>query len=271
MMHFNNPKGHLLPHLSTDNDMNQPSDLSTPCDSIKQEIQSLREELRRFIERTNQIHVNSIIADLKDEYAGLLSHHHVEQASDCLSHAMVRDCGMHDTCFQVFLDFLTTTSKHIKDGDITEEIVASYENQIRELRKKGPSDRCDICFTEVYRLFGKQVDLMRSLGILNRKENACEINDFPEDEIVTQIIEPLSSITRFQILKAVSTETKTFSDLSQLTKLRGGNLLFHLKKLQEAGMIIQRHERGDYIITEKGFRILNSIFDIYAHVTTQSA
>ncbi|MFH0967052.1 MAG: ArsR family transcriptional regulator, partial [Methanobacteriota archaeon] len=59
---------------------------------------------------------------------------------------------------------------------------------------------------------------------------------------------------------------KTFSDLSHLTKLRGGNLLFHIRKLQEAGMIIQRHERGDYIITEKGFRILSSIRDIFGYL-----
>jgi DNA-binding transcriptional ArsR family regulator len=249
--------------------MDQSSNVLTPCDSIKHEIHSLREELRRFIERTNQIHVNSIIADLKLEYAGMLSYHHVERASDCLSHAMVQDCEMHDTCFQIFLDFLTTTSKHIKDGDITEEIVNSYERQLEDLKKKGPYEKCGICFSEVYRLFGKQVDLMRSLGILNSKENIREVTDFPDDEIVSQIIEPLASTTRFQILKAVSTATKTFSDLSHLTKLRGGNLLFHLKKLQEAGMIIQRHERGDYIITEKGFRVLSSMCDIYTYLSDQ--
>jgi len=243
--------------------MDYSSELSAPLDSIKQELHSLRDELRRFIERTNQIHVNSIISDLRNEYSGLLANHQVEQASDCLNHAMVHECKMHDTCFQVFLDFLTTTSKHIRNGEITEEIVKSYENQLEELKKKGPFKKCDVCFTEVYRLFGKQVDLMRSLGILNRKEVDTIPIEIADEDIVSQIIEPLASTNRFQIIQAVSTDTKTFSELSHLTKLRGGNLLFHIKKLQEAGMIIQRHERGDYIITEKGFLVLRSVRETY--------
>ena len=65
-------------------------------------------------------------------------------------------------------------------------------------------------------------------------------------------------------MKALAAETKTFSALSHLTSLRGGNLLFHLQKLMESGMILQRHERGDYMITEKGFRVLRGVAELYA-------
>jgi predicted transcriptional regulator len=77
------------------------------------------------------------------------------------------------------------------------------------------------------------------------------------------MLEPLSNRQRLQILKATAVETKTFSELSELTGLRGGNLLFHLQKLLDSGMILQRHERGDYMITEKGFRLLNSLAEAY--------
>lgn len=250
--------------------MKNPPELTPPLDTIMQEIHSLRNELHRFIERTNQIHINAIVSDLKNEYIGLISKHHIEHTQECLSHQMVQDCSMYDTCFQVFSDFLTATSKHIKDGQVTEDIISSYETQLEELKKKGPFERCEICFGEVYRLFGKQLDLMRSLGILQKRECTVPVTVFPDEEVVTEIIEPIASVTRFQILQAVSAETKTFSDLSHLTKLRGGNLLFHIKKLQEAAMIIQRHERGDYIITEKGFRVLSSIRDIYSYLHDQT-
>jgi predicted transcriptional regulator len=70
-------------------------------------------------------------------------------------------------------------------------------------------------------------------------------------------------------MKALSTETKTFSALSLLTGLRGGNLLFHLQKLTDSGMILQRNERGDYMITEKGYAALIGIVETYQSMESQ--
>jgi len=80
--------------------------------------------------------------------------------------------------------------------------------------------------------------------------------------IVKEILDPISNIQRLQILKAVFEGTKTFTEFSELTGLRGGNLLFHLQKLLDGGMILQRHERGDYMITEKGYGVLKGIADL---------
>jgi predicted transcriptional regulator len=87
---------------------------------------------------------------------------------------------------------------------------------------------------------------------------------------VDNILEPLCHQKRFEILKAISAETKSFSALSKLTGLRGGNLLFHLQKLVEKGMIIQRHERGDYMITGKGFKVMEGVSSIYSALEPES-
>jgi predicted transcriptional regulator len=105
---------------------------------------------------------------------------------------------------------------------------------------------------------------MQTLGIYRKKNGTG--NDFagiPDDAVVKELLEPVASPPRFQILKALATGTRTFSDISQLTGLRGGNLLFHIRKLADAGMILQRHERGDYIITDKGFKTLTAIAQLY--------
>ena len=45
--------------------------------------------------------------------------------------------------------------------------------------------------------------------------------------------------------------------------LRGGNLLFHLQRLIDSGMIVRaRHERGDYLLTEKGYAVLKGVVGI---------
>jgi Predicted transcriptional regulator len=106
---------------------------------------------------------------------------------------------------------------------------------------------------------------MRSLGIYrSNKETSSSVADLSDEILVRDILEPLANRHRFRIVQSLAAETQTFSALSNLTGLRGGNLLFHLKKLQDAGMILQRHERGDYIITEKGYRTLKGIGTLYS-------
>ena len=111
----------------------------------------------------------------------------------------------------------------------------------------------------------KQIDLMRSLRVYRENDLTGEsMESLPEEEAVIEVLEPLSNKQRLQILKALFAETKTFSALAELTGLRGGNLLFHLQKLQDGGMILQRHERGDYMISEKGYRALRGVAELYS-------
>ena len=79
-----------------------------------------------------------------------------------------------------------------------------------------------------------------------------------------EILEPVSNNHRLEILRAVAFEMKSFSAFSELTSLRGGNLLFHLQKLLDSGLILQIHERGDYMITDKGLKILQGLKEIYS-------
>jgi len=72
----------------------------------------------------------------------------------------------------------------------------------------------------------------------------------------------LSSTARVQILKTLHDESKSFTALSKLTKLRGGNLLFHLDKLQSKGLIRQREERGEYQISLQSHNLLNSLLEV---------
>ncbi len=236
----------------------------TEIRELKKEVTGLRMDLKRFIEHANQQHVQNALTDLKQNYAGLFANDQVETAKSELSSNMVADCGMREKCYGVFLEFLQNTSKHIKDGCVSEEIIQSYRDQLKNMREAGPFDRCDTCFSQVYRLFEKQVDLMQSLGIYEDSSRDQEsITDIPEETAVKDLLEPIANVLRFQILKSLAAQTRTFSDISALTGLRGGNLLFHIKKLTESGMILQSHERGDYVITDKGFKTLNAVSALY--------
>jgi predicted transcriptional regulator len=236
----------------------------TEIRELKKEVTGLRMDLKRFIEHANQQHVQNTLTDLKQNYAGLFANDQVETAKSELSSNMVADCGMRDKCYGVFLEFLQNTSQHIKDGQVSEELIRSYRDQLKNMREAGPFDRCDTCFSQVYRLFEKQVDLMQSLGIYEDSTRGQEITtDIPEETAVKDLLEPVANVLRFQILKSLAAQTRTFSDLSGMTGLRGGNLLFHIRKLTDSGMILQSHDRGDYVITDKGFKTLNAVSALY--------
>jgi DNA-binding transcriptional ArsR family regulator len=236
----------------------------TEMRELKAEVTGLRTELKRFMEKANQQHVDSVLADLKHNYSDLFTNHQVESAKTDLSAHMVGDCRMRDKCYEVFMDFLQNTAKHIRDGQVSDEIIGSYREQMKAMRSKGPFDRCDTCFSEVHRLFEKQIDLMQSLGIYAKSHEAGGAGlDIPGEAVVKDLLEPVSNVQRFQILKSLAVQTRTFSDISQATGLKGGNLLFHIRKLTDSGMILQRHERGDYVITDKGFRTMTTIADLY--------
>ena len=235
----------------------------TEIRELKTEVSGLRTDLKRFIERANQKHVEGVLGDLKKNYAGLFTDHEVETAKGDLSAHMVNNCKMRGKCYEVFMDFLQNTSQHIRDGQVSDEIIQSYRDQMKAMRSKGPFDRCDTCFTEVHRLFEKQVDLMQSLGIYQKAGDTMREPAVPDDSVVKDVLEPVANIQRFQILKSLMVQTRTFSDFSQMTGLRGGNLLFHIKKLTDSGLILQRHERGDYVITDKGYKTMTAITQLH--------
>jgi len=232
---------------------------------VRSEIAGLRSELRRFAEHANRQHVETILGGLRREYADVFIEQNLSDADQRLRERMIRDCPMRERCYAAFYEFLKASAEHIRDGEVSEEVVRSYRDRLAAMRKGGKLETCSTCFTETNRLFEKQIELMRSLGIYREsREASSSVADLPDEVLVRDLLEPLANRHRFRIVQSLAAGTQTFSALSTLTDLRGGNLLFHLRKLQDAGMILQRHERGDYIITEKGYKALTGVAALYA-------
>ena len=146
-------------------------------------------------------------------------------------------------------------------------VLASIQADLKKLieeKEEREEQRSEVRLDEdVSELFERQVALIRSLRFYRTDEASRKaIQSVVEDDLVKNILEPLASKQRLQIIKLLSVQAHTFSFLSDSTGLRGGNLLFHLQKLIDAGMIIQHHERGDYMLTEKGYKVLYGLSDI---------
>ncbi|MBE0521670.1 MAG: winged helix-turn-helix transcriptional regulator [Candidatus Methanoperedenaceae archaeon] len=232
---------------------------------IKGKLNEIHRDMKRFMEQSNQQHLDTVLSGSRTNFANAVIGHVLGDIDEDLERNMVKKCEMRKTCKSKFTGFLQNNANLIKQDAVPEDVILKNQSDLNGLRSNAPSKQCEKCFSQVQTLFGKQVGLMRSLQIYNTdKEKKQELSVLPDELIVNDILEPLSNKQRLQILKAIAIETKTFSALSELTGLRGGNLLFHLQKLLDSGMILQRHERGDYMITDKGFKVLRSIGDMYS-------
>lgn len=231
---------------------------------IKEKLYEMHKDMKRFMEKSSQQHLDHILSGSRTNFTNAIIGHVLDDIEGGLESNMVKKCEMRETCKSNFTGFLQKNASLIKQDEVHEDVILKNQADLNGMRSNAPSKQCEKCFSNVQTLFGKQVDLMRSMQIYGTdKEQKQEISLLPDELIVNDILEPLSNKQRLQILKAIAIETKTFSALSELTGLRGGNLLFHLQKLVDSGMILQRHERGDYMITDKGFKVLRSIGDMY--------
>ena len=58
----------------------------------------------------------------------------------------------------------------------------------------------------------------------SKKDKKQDLSLIPAQTVIDDMLEPLCHTKRFEILKAVSGQSMSFSTLSKLTGLRGGNL-----------------------------------------------
>jgi DNA-binding transcriptional ArsR family regulator len=233
----------------------------------KAKLEAIHQDIKRLMERSNQEYLDLMLANLKKDILNSISTYVTDDIENGLERSMLDPCKMRETCKERFKGFLENNAMLIKQENIQKEDIGDKRAELEEIRKSVPFDKCNICFSEVDSLFDKQIKLITSLQIYdNNKEYKTEISTIPEEIMVKSVLEPISNKQRLQILKSMALETKTFTALSELTGLRGGNLLFHIQKLLENNMILQRHERGDYMITEKGYKLLIMLTDFIKYL-----
>jgi len=82
--------------------------------------------------------------------------------------------------------------------------------------------------------------------------------EMPSEE-VAQLIGPLANPYRIEIMKMISRQEMSFTQISKSLGLRTGHLQFHLKALKEAGYVRSSRRRRSYSITAKGIAALEGL------------
>jgi len=232
--------------------------------AIREKLSEMHSDIKKMMEYSNRLHFETALESSRQEYSNALLNHLFEDIETGLERNMVKKCPEKKNCTSAFTALLQQNAGLIKQRKVDDTPILDNRKKLDELSCGAPYSKCEKCFSEVSSIFIKQVNLVRSMRIYaDNQERKPEISALETGVVMSEILEPVSNNQRLEILRAVTFETKSFSAFSELTGLRGGNLLFHLQKLTESGLILQQHERGDYMITEKGFKILQGLNEMY--------
>lgn len=232
---------------------------------IKTMLTAINFSLKHFINQSAEISNQALLSHIRNDYVNAIENYMLSDVKEKLEMKLTPKCEKREACKNVLGGFLQKNAKLIRQERVNDKVVEKMRSELQNLRREHAlKDECRHCFDEAELLFEKQIQLLKSFSIYNDTEHEFqEILKIPEETINDEILEPLANVKRLKILKSLLIKERTFSELMQLTGLQGGNLLFHLQKLLDAGIIIQRHERGDYMITEKGYKILKNIAGLY--------
>lgn len=228
---------------------------------IKTELDEIRADIKKIIMSPGIASSGSSASN--EKVLSILINQLSEDIDTGLENGMVRKCGMREACKAVFTDLLQRSTVMVGMDRVSEEQVRSYRSEVERKRAEAPKSQCVKCYGEVSDLLDKNIRIIRSMRLYHTDDEVRrEVGRMQEDHTMREFLEPVSNKQRLKILKMLSEQSRSFSYISDQSGLRGGNLLFHLQRLIDAGMIVQHHERGDYLLTEKGYTILKGVVEI---------
>ncbi|OYT63112.1 hypothetical protein B6U67_03560 [Methanosarcinales archaeon ex4484_138] len=233
--------------------------LKKDIDAIKEKLSQIHLDLTHHISTANRLNPDSLFQTAQSNLASTITTYLASEAERDLSEHMIENCRMYKECKSKFEDLLREQASFINRKKVTKQDLREKYRLLEDLKTTAPFKQCTTCFEEAHKLLDRQTHLIKSMNYQETDEELIPIEEIQPHEVVSMIFEPIAHAQRIEILKSLFYEPKTFSQLSNTTGLRGGNLLFHVQKLANAGLITQKHERSNYQITKKGNEALKTI------------
>jgi len=230
-------------------------DILQEISRLSSEMSDLKNDLRFYIRKTETGMISAACSGMKNNAIDILSKGYKEEIKEVMD-IIAGECPMHDRCSAVFSSVLTDMIQDYRRGELDDIKSEEYRQKLLEMRESAPYPSCKNCFDKNECIFDRSVKSCASFqnffsGRTNREEE-MPIQEIKPEDIVSSYLEPLANRHRFRVMQELYYGPKSFSELSESTGLRGGNLLFHLEKLVNTAMILQKQERGVYVLSEKG-------------------
>ncbi|MFA5869152.1 MAG: hypothetical protein WC941_05565 [Candidatus Bathyarchaeia archaeon] len=230
------------------------------------EIEELRKELGKFRVETRQ-RLEAIEGEVTKQvslnYNHTITDYLVDVSSDAVRNLKC-DRGLEESACKATLTqhqqrFTNLLKTGRFDDSYTElkqvqENMRQFKTGMEEQGRKG----CVVCIQNELDVLASSERLLtqlRSIGspALTLEQGRATVEGLDPVRAAERLLDPLSNKTRLMILKSVFRGENRFSDFVSVTGLKGGQLLYHIRKLVDSGHLKQ-FESKDYVLTRMGMR-----------------
>jgi len=245
--------------------LDKPKSTEKILEELKEEVSRLRCELRRIEASLIADRIESVERAIAKNYLELYINQIEENIDENLEHLLRSDCKRRVQCKQNFEKSLKSLLETCREEGLKEALSKLDEklSQIGDVLKKAIKTPCETCYRRFQKSLQKQRENLQKIAgfkptsdVLQRKKQV----DVPA--LVKDVLEPVANPARLTILIAIHQGRRSFSELSQMTGMKGGHLIFHLKRLLHSGLIVQDGRKGHYVITSKGESIIRKLLSI---------
>lgn len=222
---------------------------------LSADMDEMKRDLRFYLRKAESGITRGAYLGLERNAGDILSESYREEINGVME-IIAGDCPMMKKCSEKFSGILSDMITDYRNGELDDARAEDYRGAFADMRDSAPYPSCADCFDKNSDIMEKSIRKCESLHRLFACGAPEKMPKSPEEidveSIVPSFLEPLANRHRFQVLQELYSGLKSFSELSETTGLRGGNLLFHLEKLIKTSMILQKQDRGVYVLSEKG-------------------
>ncbi len=231
---------------------------------LKMEIKGLRADMNRVEETVLRERLRAVEDILTQNHLLVYAGQRSQSLNQDIATLLKEDCQNRDKCLEHYKNTIEENTQVIRQSG-PKVALADLDDRIAETElmvEKTKGQQCGNCFSNFDKKLKREKRAYQEIVLVEdvNKRNNEETLNIPL--LIDTWLEPLSNDTRLKILDSVYQGKKSFSELSRNLGIKAGHLAFHLRKLVAAKLITQEASKGDYLITERGLRLIKKMISI---------
>jgi DNA-binding HxlR family transcriptional regulator len=240
--------------------------------SLQEEVKNLKKEISKIEDNVLRERLRNIEETLSKNHLEVYANQRLEHLNKEIGEILRTGCESKPKCYEKCKSIIESNAKALKGS--SKEAIADIEQKIvenQQMIEKTQGYTCEGCFQNFGKILKREKRAYKEIVLVEQPQMPIDGQALNIPFLIDVWLEPLSSDARLRILDRVYYGKRSFSELSRDLGLKAGHLVFHLRKLTAAKLITQEASKGDYILTDRGLRVIKKMLSLQNEEPDSSA